>query len=45
VTRYLTTEQALRIARHATGGRVEVRDVGLLGSREDRARALSGVGA
>jgi death on curing protein len=30
VTRYLTTEQALRVARHAVGGPVEVRDLGLL---------------
>jgi death on curing protein len=39
VTRYLTTEQALRIARHATGGPVEVRDVGLLDSAGHRPRA------
>ena len=30
MTRYVITERALRIARHATGGPVEVRDVGLL---------------
>jgi death-on-curing protein len=39
VTRYLTTEQALRIARHATGGPVEVRDVGLLDAAVHRPRA------
>lgn len=32
MTLYLTTEQALRIARHATGSPVEVRDIGLLES-------------
>jgi death on curing protein len=30
VTRYLTVEQSLRIARLATGGPVEVRDIGML---------------
>jgi death-on-curing protein len=39
VTRYLTTEQALRIARVAVGGRVEVRDVGLLDAAVHRPRA------
>ena len=39
MTRYLTTEQALRIARHATGGPVEVRDVGLLDAAVHRPRA------
>jgi death-on-curing protein len=42
VTRYLTTEQALRIARHAIGGPVHVRDIGLLdaGVHRPRARVL-----
>jgi death on curing protein len=39
VTRYLTVEQALRIARAAVGGPIEVRDVGLLGSAVHRPRA------
>jgi death-on-curing protein len=39
VTRYLTVEQALRIARAAVGGPVEVRDVGLLESAVHRPRA------
>jgi death-on-curing protein len=39
VTRYLTVEQALRIARAAVGGPVEVRDIGLLESAVHRPRA------
>jgi death on curing protein len=39
VTRYLTTEQALRIARHAVGGPVYVRDIGLLDAAVHRPRA------
>jgi death on curing protein len=39
VTRHLTVEQALRIARIATGGPVEVRDVGLLDAAVNRPRA------
>jgi death-on-curing protein len=39
VTHYLTTEQALRIARFAVGGRVEVRDIGLLDAAVHRPRA------
>jgi death-on-curing protein len=39
VTRYLTTEQALRIARHAMGGSVQVRDIGLLDAAVHRPRA------
>jgi len=39
VTRHLTVEQALRIARAAVGGPVEVRDVGLLESAVHRPRA------
>jgi death-on-curing protein len=39
VTRYLTTEQAIRIARRATGAPVEVRDVGLLDAAVHRPRA------
>jgi death-on-curing protein len=39
VTRHLTTEQALRIARHAIGGPVEVRDFGLLDAAVHRPRA------
>jgi death-on-curing protein len=39
VTRYLTTEQALRIARQAVGGPVEVRDLGLLDAAVHRPRA------
>ncbi len=39
MTRYLTVEQALRIARIAVGGPVEVRDVGLLDAAVNRPRA------
>jgi death on curing protein len=39
VTRYLTTEQALRIGRAAVGGPVEVRDLGLLDAAVHRPRA------
>jgi death-on-curing protein len=39
VTLYVTVEQALRIARAAVGGPVEVRDVGLLESAVHRPRA------
>jgi death-on-curing protein len=39
VTRHLTVEQALGIARAAAGGPVEVRDVGLLESAIHRPRA------
>jgi death-on-curing protein len=39
VTRHLTTEQALRIARHAVGGQIEVRDLGLLDAAVNRPRA------
>ena len=39
MTRHLTTVQALRIARHAVGGPVEVRDVGLLDAAVHRPRA------
>ena len=39
MTRYLTVEQALRIARAAVGGPVAVRDVGLLESAVYRPRA------
>jgi len=39
VTRYLTTEQALRIARVAVGGPTYVRDVGLLEAAVHRPRA------
>jgi death-on-curing protein len=39
VTRYLTVEQALRIARMAVGGPIEVRDIGLLESAVHRPRA------
>ena len=39
MTRHLTTEQALRIARHAVGGPVEVRDLGLLDAAVHRPRA------
>ena len=38
MTRYLTVEQALRIARTGVGGPIHVRDVGLLGAAVDRAR-------
>jgi death-on-curing protein len=39
VTRHLTTEQALRIARHAVGGPIQVRDLGLLDAAVNRPRA------
>jgi death-on-curing protein len=39
VTRYLTTEQALRIARRAVGGPVYVRDLGLLDAAVHRPQA------
>jgi death-on-curing protein len=39
VSRHLTTEQALRIARSAVGGPVEVRDLGLLDAAVHRPRA------
>jgi death on curing protein len=39
VTRYLTVEQALRIARAAVGGPVHVRDIGLLEAAVHRPRA------
>jgi death-on-curing protein len=39
VTRHLTVEQALRVARAAVNGPVEVRDVGLLESAVHRPRA------
>lgn len=39
MTRYLSTEQALRIARAAVGGPVEVRDIGLLDAAVHRPRA------
>lgn len=39
MTHHLTTEQALRIARHAVGGPVEVRDLGLLDAAVHRPRA------
>jgi death on curing protein len=39
VTRHLTVEQALRIARAAVNGPVEVRDIGLLESAIHRPRA------
>jgi death on curing protein len=39
VTRHLTVEQALRVARAAVGGPIEVRDVGLLESAVYRPRA------
>jgi death on curing protein len=39
VTRYLTTEQAIRIARRATGAPVKVRDIGLLDAAIHRPRA------
>jgi death-on-curing protein len=39
VTRYLTTEQALWIARRAVGGSVDVRDLGLLDAAVHRPRA------
>jgi death on curing protein len=39
VTRYLTVEQALRIARVAVGGPIEIRDIGLLEAAVHRPRA------
>jgi len=39
VTRHLTVEQALRIARTAVGGPTELRDIGLLESAVHRPRA------
>ena len=39
MTRYLTTEQALRIARAAVGGPVHVRDIGLLAAAVHRPHA------
>jgi death-on-curing protein len=39
VTRYLTVEQALRIARAGVRGPIEVRDIGLLESAVHRPRA------
>lgn len=39
MTHHLTTEQALRIARAAVGGPVDVRDVGLLDAAVHRPRA------
>lgn len=39
MTRHLTVEQALRIARAAVGGPVEVRDIGLLEAAVNRPRA------
>lgn len=39
MTRHLTTEQALRIARTAVGGPISVRDVGLLEAAIQRPRA------
>ena len=39
MTRHLTVEQALRIARIAVGGPIELRDVGLLESAVHRPRA------
>jgi death-on-curing protein len=39
VTRHLTVEQALRIARAAAGGAVHVRDIGLLEAAVHRPRA------
>ena len=39
MTRHLTTVQALRIARRAVGGAVEVRDIGLLDAAIHRPRA------
>ena len=39
MTRYITTEQALRIARRAVGGPVHVRDIGLLDAAVHRPRA------
>ena len=39
MTRHLTTEQALRIARLAVGGPIDVRDLGLLDAAVHRPRA------
>ena len=39
MTRYLTVEQSLRIARFAVGGPIHVRDVGLLEAAVHRPRA------
>lgn len=39
MTRYLTVEQALRIARIAVGGPIHVRDIGLLEAAVHRPRA------
>lgn len=39
MTRYITVEQALRIARTAVGGPIQVRDVGLLEAAVHRPRA------
>jgi death-on-curing protein len=39
VTHHLTTEQALRIARRAVGGPVQVRDLGLVDAAVNRPRA------
>jgi len=39
VTRHLTVEQALRIARAAVGGPIELRDIGLLEAAVHRPRA------
>ena len=39
MTRHLTTEQALRIARYAVGAPIDVRDVGLLDAAVHRPRA------
>jgi death-on-curing protein len=39
VTRHLTVEQALRIARAAVGGPIQVRDIGLLEAAVHRPRA------
>ncbi|UGS38379.1 type II toxin-antitoxin system death-on-curing family toxin [Capillimicrobium parvum] len=39
MTRHLTTEQALRIARRAVGGPVEIRDIGLLDAAIHRPQA------
>jgi death on curing protein len=39
VTRHITLEQALRIARRAVGGPIEVRDLGLLDAAVNRPRA------
>jgi death-on-curing protein len=39
VISYVTTEQALRIARHAVGGPIHVRDIGLLDAAVHRPQA------